>query len=209
AALCALERREAPSLKELVSAHRLAQGGRGSGYDVATAYHGGVCAYGWAANRPLARALDWPEGLKGAAIFTGQGSQTTRLLGRFACAEGRDGHLQEMGGAAETLIAAWESGDVAKILAAARAAEDAVVAADAALNIGITASPHCALREAVESAGAVMRTSGAGGGDCVWALAADDETLDLAVAQARRVGGERLDLLFPAAGCEVDEEETR
>jgi len=209
AALCALEGREAPSLQDLVSAHRLAQGGRGSGYDVATVYHGGVCAYGWAAKRPIARALDWPEGLRAAVIFTGQGSQTTRLLGRFACADGREPHLSAMAEATEVLIAAWEAGDVTAILEAARAAEDAAVAADKALEIGITSAPHAALRDAVESAGAVMRTSGSGGGDCVWALAADDETLDRAVAQARRVGGERLDLTFPATGCEVEEEEAR
>jgi len=109
--------------------------------------------------------------------------------------------------ATEALIAAWEAGDVERILQTARGAEDAVVAADEALDVGITASPHRVLREAVESGGAVMRTSGAGGGDCVWALAGDAETLTQALTEARRVGGEPLDLVYPAGGCMVEEHE--
>ena len=55
----------------------------------------------------------------------------------------------------------------------------------------------------IEATGAVARTSGAGGGDCLWALAADEAGLQAAVEAAEEVGCRRLDVGWPGRGLEV------
>lgn len=187
-----------PTVAEMVAVHREAQGGRGSGYDVATALVGGVCIFDRSdASRPTARAARWVDGLHAAVIFTGQGAKTTRHLRRLeraaadtATREAMAAHAQ----AASALVSAWEAADVGAVLGAATAAEVALAALDAAGDLGIGGGGQAEARRAIVSAGAVARTSGAGGGDCLWALAAEPHTLAAAVAAAVAAGFSRLDV---------------
>ena len=51
-----------PELGDVIPVHRSAQNGRGSGYDVATALHGGVCLYDTSDTVIRARNVPWPDG---------------------------------------------------------------------------------------------------------------------------------------------------
>lgn len=192
-----------PSLAEAVRVHRAAQGGRGSGYDVATALHGGLCAYDNDTQAPSARSMAWLDGLHAAVLFTGRGAKTTDHLSRLHAADASETYLAGLGRCASALMDAWEAGAVDGVLGHASAAERALAELDAACKLGIRAGGIEEARRAIEGAGAVARTSGAGGGDCLWALAADAETLARAVRAAEDTGCRRLDVAWPGAGLEV------
>jgi len=198
----------APSLEEAVRVHRAGQAGRGSGYDVATALYGGLCAFENAPSGVAARSAAWLEGLHAAVLFTGRGARTTDHLARLeaATAAGTSQALLEaLGRRASDLLAAWERGVVAGVLACAEAAERALVDLDAACDLGIRGGGVGELRQAIASTGVVARTSGAGGGDCVWALASSGASLAQAVEAAEAVGCRRLGVGWPGLGLEVSE----
>jgi phosphomevalonate kinase len=193
----------APTLAEAVVVHRAAQGGRGSGYDVATALHGGLCAYRNDPVAPTASSTRWLEGLHAAVLFTGRGAKTTDHLARLNAADGAEPGLRALGQAAEALLAAWEEGAVGAVLRSASRAERALHDLDVACDLGIRGGGIQEARLAIEAAGAVARTSGAGGGDCLWALAADEAILAQAVEAAEGVGCRRLTVGWPGGGLEV------
>src|SRR5699024_7712135 len=63
--------------RHAIAAHRQAQGGRGSGADVATSVHGGVIEY----QADMVRdTLHWPAGIAGMAVVTGDGASTPNLV---------------------------------------------------------------------------------------------------------------------------------
>ncbi|MGM0575615.1 MAG: mevalonate kinase family protein [Myxococcota bacterium] len=206
-ALYARDGRGAPTLADVVAAHREAQGGLGSGYDVATALLGGVCVHHPAGDGHAER-VPWPAELHGAVLFTGRGSSTPDRLRRLGRARELDGPavdaaLRACGDAAVDVVSAWRVGRVDGILAAVRDAQEALAALDDLADVGVDEGGHGPLRRAVEGAGAVARTSGAGGGDCLWALAADRRTLGAAVAAAEREGFRRIDVRWPEDGLRV------
>ena len=204
AALSAASDQELPSLSEAVRVHREGQGGHGSGYDVATALLGGVCLYSGATGEPRAQAAAWPEGLYAAVVFTGRGASTPKHLERLAEAGDEAALLlAELGHASEVLSEAWCRGDVLAVLKEAQRAERALSNLDERFELGIGGGGIAETRRAIESAGAVARTSGAGGGDCLWAFAADKDTLLRAISASERVGGRRVEVSWPGVGLEV------
>ena len=204
AALSAAAELSPPSLQESVAVHRAAQGGSGSGYDVATALLGGVCAYTGATGTPRARSLPWLDALHAAVVYTGQGASTPSHLGRLSAAgDAARTLLRELGACATSLLTSWEAQDVSGVLAAAAASEQALDGLDTAFDLGIRGGGIAEARRAIEAAGAVARTSGAGGGDCLWVLAKDGATLNAAVAAAMTQGCERPEVSWPAQGLEI------
>lgn len=142
------------------AAHRQAQGGAGSGYDVTAIACGGLLAY-WPQTGEI-RQLGWPPDLAAAAFFTGEAAPTRSALARSPAMAAQ---LPAMALAADRLLAAWPLGGEA-IVAALANCEVALQAAEPA--------PHTILTEAVDATrgfllrhGLVPRVSGAGGGDCV------------------------------------------
>ncbi|MGB0591704.1 MAG: hypothetical protein ACPGU1_18665 [Myxococcota bacterium] len=204
AALCAAAGTGRPTLAHAVAVHREAQGGRGSGYDVATALYGGVCAYSGATTTPAAQSLEWLEGLHAAVLYTGRGASTTSHLARLSMAgEAATPALERLGACGNTLLEAWERRDVLGVLAAASAAEVALDRLDAEFGLGIRHGGIAEARAAVEAAGAVARTSGAGGGDCLWVLAKDAATLASAIDAAANLGCTCPEVAWPSTGLEV------
>lgn len=200
---------DGPSLADAIAAHRAIQDGLGSGYDVATALLGGVTVFDPRTGR--ATGLAWPDGLFAVVLSTGRGASTTALLKRLDVARRRDpaGVGRRLGGHAQAsaaLVAAFESQDVAAILRAAAAAEQTLAAFDRAASIGITGGGQAELRRAIEGVGATARTSGAGGGDSMWALAQDRGAVERAVQRAAQLGFSRLEVDFPCSGLQVSHE---
>lgn len=170
--------------------HRL-QNGQGSGYDVTTQALGGVVRYERSPDR--ATWLQWPAGLHALALYTGEPAATQKHL------DGKQpgpAALGAMAAAARQLASAWSSASPEALLAHLRACE-------AAFDLAAADAPHLlpesvrAVRHAIAAAGAVARTSGAGGGDCVWAFAAEASALD-ALATAWQAAGRLVVARLPA-----------
>jgi mevalonate kinase len=111
--------------------------------------------------------------------------------------------LKRLGACANTLLKAWRRLDVPGVLAAASAAEGALDQLDEEFGLGIRHGGIAEARVAVETAGAVARTSGAGGGDCLWVLAKDAATLASAIDAAVNVGCTCPEVAWPSTGLEV------
>ncbi len=179
-----------PDLDVAIAAHRAAQGGRGSGYDVATAMHGGLVVFhpGQLArgrhNATAARIerIAWPEGLYAAAFGTGRSASTTDLLARVETwreedAESFEACIEPLAAETVTLIDAFRVGEVHRILDAAAQVQEELATMDRIGDLGIMGGGQLQLNGAIEDHGAVGRTAGAGGGDCAWALTDDPDLL--------------------------------
>jgi phosphomevalonate kinase len=161
-------------------AHLRFQGGAGSGVDVAAAVHGGVVTLAGAGGE--LRSLAWPAGLVWLAVWSGASASTPGMLDRFAAfrdAEPRafERHLAVLVLVATAATRAWERQDVAALLGALDDYEAALGALDVAAGIGIRSDVHARLAALAREAGAVYKTSGAGGGDFGTAFAASPDVI--------------------------------
>ena len=199
------------SLAHAIAAHQHAQAGKGSGYDVATCMTGGVTHFLASRARPQARRLQWLDGLHVAIFFTGRGASTRGQLRRaeqaqLRCGQTYEAQLARMGATATRFSAYWADGDVCGVLRSAREAERQLKAFGASSELDTHRGGVEELVELVNSTGAVGRTSGAGGGDCVWALADNALAIDAARELAGRQGYRALDLEVVDTGLEMVEE---
>lgn len=148
-----------------LAAHRSAQGGAGSGADVAASVYGGLISYtDGAVPRPLHR----PDGLALSVVVTGTGSSTTDLVGLVAGYAGRDpaGYRSDLARlAALAADAADALADPDRFLQLAESYFDALAVLDDHAGAGIITEQHRQLREIVARAGGVFKSTGAGGGD--------------------------------------------
>lgn len=188
-----------------LQAHAAAQGGRGSGYDVATIAHGGLVHW-----RP-ARRLAWPPGLRVLAGYTGRSASTTGLLKRLEGREQADPErearrLIALGAPVGRLAQAFESGVVEAVLDAVGACQRALEEWD---EIGVITPAVADMVDLARAAGAVGRVSGAGGGDSVLAFAPDRVALDRVRAAWSERGYRPLPLWISAGGVEVEKVERR
>ncbi len=147
------------------AAHRRAQGGAGSGGDVAASVHGGRILY--TRDEPPVH-VGWPDDLDLFAVVTGIGSSTVDLVARVADYGRRDpkGHrrdLDALAGLAATTTMAL--GDADSFLALADDYFRALETLDLHSGAGIVTERHRELRALAAASGAVFKTTGAGGGD--------------------------------------------
>jgi phosphomevalonate kinase len=173
-------------LRCALRAHREAQAGRGSGYDVATVACGGLVC--WRPPRTPdddgeARQVAWPDGLLVSAAFSGRGARTTDLLGRVARIGAADGpalaaELARLGQAARGLVDAFAAAKLEELARCVRECHARLAAWDRQHRIGILTPEVARLIAIAEDAGAAAKISGAGGGDSV--LAFDDDPQRLA-----------------------------
>jgi phosphomevalonate kinase len=179
ALLAALGQGDAPLLDICGDAHRRLQGGAGSGIDVMVAVHGGVVGVDHTGS---VLQLAWPEGLHWLAAWSGRAASTPELIARFtAFATGQPGEfqrqLQKLDQRARAVLENWQQRKVERILVAIDAYGTALRELDAAARIGIWTPEHERLSAIAREAGAVYKTSGAGGGDFGMALAADADKI--------------------------------
>ncbi|MEO7350064.1 MAG: hypothetical protein ABIW32_09450 [Terrimesophilobacter sp.] len=146
-------------------AHSAAQGGKGSGGDIAASVYGGHILFR-KGSEPL--TVSWPENLELFAVTTGTGSSTVDLVSRVAeyadqnpAAHDRDiHHLRSLAEQAETALTNADD-----FLALANAYFLGVEVLDSHAQAGIVTDRHRELRDIAAASGAVFKTSGAGGGD--------------------------------------------
>jgi phosphomevalonate kinase len=167
-----------------MSIHLQHQGGFGSGYDVATVLHGGCIAY--RRTPALVEPLQWPRGLYAAALFSGQPADTRRVLAAMTTVDRTI--LERIGARSEQLLDAWASADHVHTLSALRAcqqvSDELTVRYPTLQSTAIAKTVRC-----IEAGGGIARTSGAGGGDCVLAFAANRDVIDQIVASWGATGG--------------------
>jgi phosphomevalonate kinase len=167
-----------------LASHGAAQGGRGSGYDIATLAHGGLIGY--RQPPPVVEALAWPEGLQAAALWTGRPADTAKALLRGVQQDGAG--MAAVGQAAAALLAAFQDGSMPSVLDALANCERAFTDLSARHRHLIPEQARI-LSELILRGGGICRTSGAGGGDCMIAFADDPGVIDGIVSRWRAAGG--------------------
>ncbi|MEL6181850.1 MAG: hypothetical protein AAFS10_23015 [Myxococcota bacterium] len=195
--------------------HRRAQGGRGSGADVAVSVYGGLVAY----------RLDPPPGLKGqggmvepeasvaalarrddvqlTAVWTGQEADTRVLMSAVQRFEQRNPSaygiaIRAVGDAASAGCAAWRSGRVSDVLEAVRVASDSLEALGKAAGVELMVPEHRAIATVVHDAvgdAAATKLSGAGGGDMALVVSSDGEIAERTHSALMKMGWMVLPLL--------------
>ena len=179
-------------------AHRRAQGGVGSGLDIAASSFGGVVAMYPGKDEEPARCepLRVPDGVSLLPVYTGRGASTTELVGLVREYAEREPE------AYSTLIEAMTECSN-KAIAAEGSKEFLEACASYGKWLGklgevsgadIVSAPHRALGQIAADAGLVYKPSGAGGGDIGLVFADDPSRLENARDELKRAGGEPLSL---------------
>lgn len=172
------------------AAHKAAQGGSGSGGDVATSVHGGVMTYSrHGTAMPIVVPVEWPTELTVFAVSTGSGSSTVELVGRVNDYQSRDPggfrlDLERLARLAESATEALAS--PATFLTLVDDYFHALESLDHHSGAGIVTPRHHEFRTLAAASGAVFKPSGAGGGDLglVFAKLGGAETLHSAFTEA-------------------------
>jgi len=156
-----------------LDAHRDFQGGQGSGVDVQTALQGGLLLMPEPGAPPL--GITRPADLHLVAVWTGHSASTPALIARFDAFAQRQPQnfsdcLARLVTVARDAAAAWRAGLTGEILTAVNRYAAALRALDAQGDIGIWTREHETLATLAAAAGAVYKSSGAGGGDLGFAL---------------------------------------
>jgi len=177
-------------------AHRAAQGGRGSGLDVAAACRGGLVRY-TTQPAPIATRVVMPA-VAFTAIATDAAADTARQIASFDDWRrgGTPPALRELIDASTRVANAVT--DASMFVRELRAYAAALRAFDDAADLGIYSAAHRALAELAERHGVVYKPCGAGGGDLGAAFALDRVALD-AFSHAARAEG------FAPLSLELDE----
>jgi mevalonate kinase len=186
-------------------AHRAAQGGRGSGGDVAAAVFGGVISFQRpGASEPVIQPLDpvpgelvlfsagppsaTVEGIRGAEALAG------RNPNRYHCL------MREIGAAADGLLRAWQAGDRPAVVQAIRASGLALDALARNAELPIWTEPVRAAATLAQELGGAAKPSGAGGGDVGLAFFADADAAQTFRARGARLGLGILNILIDPRG---------
>lgn len=193
------------------SAHRILQGGHGSGIDVAAALQGGVIAYK-KTPQVAASPLVWPDRLHRAVLWSGRSASTaTRVasLGRSVRSRRARNAASRLAHASEDVVNTWNEGETRAILDALRAYTGDLKAFSVAHDLGIFDAGHDELHGLAAEGHLVYKPCGAGGGDVGMALADRESVLEHFVDRACRRGFERLDVNLETSGVEVSPGEVR
>jgi phosphomevalonate kinase len=189
----------------MLAAHRVLQGGRGSGVDVAAAFHGGLIRFERRAqaNPEITRTVLAPH-LHYRFFWSGTSASTPSFLQRFD--EWRGDHpppaLTDLCAAADGVAQAAPNG--AQFMRQLRAYTDRLAALDADAELGIFQGAHAkAFAAAVDDV--VYKPCGAGGGDLGVAFSMDAVALTRFTRQLEDEGLESMPLTKDDHGIRISE----
>jgi mevalonate kinase len=160
-------------------AHRAAQGGQGSGADVAAAAYGGTLLF---RRQPDGRRdcapLELPDDLRLVYVWTGAPVSTAAMVGRarrFARADAGAyrGVIDDLDGAAWSFVTALQVGDLAAAIESVKRYGQAMRRLGDQMATSIVTPPLAAIAALAEELGGAAKPSGAGGGDIGIAFFAD------------------------------------
>lgn len=188
--------------RDVLRVHEALQGPGGSGIDVAAAWHGGTLRYrrpAGASDGGEASAWTLPTGMHMVFVWSGSVARTTDHLARLQC--WRDGGTeQELEALAARSAHLFTAPD---IMAALRDYIAALMALDAAADLGIFSAPHQRLAALARNTGAIYKPCGAGGGDIGAAFTMDAHAAERFVKAAADEGFLPLKLETASHGLEV------
>ncbi|MCX8071983.1 MAG: hypothetical protein N3C12_05975 [Candidatus Binatia bacterium] len=168
-----------------VTAHRRAQGGRGSGGDVAASVYGGAILFEPEAEDVGITHLKWPEHLRLIVGWSGRSASTSALIEAYERAKQThptvhqqflDDSIQAVANFASALHG---SGNALHIWAQAA---EVLPAFAARARLPYLTTELETLLTAAKQAGSAAKPSGAGGGDCAIALSTHEAAAQVAQA---------------------------
>ena len=195
-----------------VGAHRAAQGGRGSGGDVAASLFGGVIAYARAGEaEPVIRPLSAALPVQLVVFRAGEPAGTVHFLNAVERLASRDpaehaARVQPITAAAGKFVQAHEAGDGAALIAAVAAAHEALQALGHAADVPIVTAALQTAAALARGCGGAAKGSGAGGGDVGVGFFPDPDAAEAFRARASRLGLEILSITTGARGLSRDVE---
>lgn len=188
------------------NAHRQAQGGLGSGADVAASVHGGLIQYRRPpGGYPIAEHLRHPPGLKVVIFAEGRSASTPDLVRAVHEFAERDGAayastLRPMKEASEVFAEAFADGKVAALIAAARSFQTALGELGARAKIPIVTTRFELAADLAINLDGVAKPSGAGGGDIGIGLFPSEDTASRFASRITELGLRVLDTPLEAKG---------
>lgn len=185
---------ENPDYAQALTAHRHAQGGRGSGADVAASFFGGCLRFQDGSARPCPDAL-----VHRCFVWVGQEAGTRPKIELFAqyAKRGDRTVLRALADCSENL---FDQPTTARLHAYNRALK----ALDNAAHLGVYSAPHLAVERIADRAGMIYKPCGAGGGDVGMAVAETPEALPRFAAAAQAAGFTVLNLEMARHGVHLD-----
>jgi len=188
-----------------LAAHRSAQGGSGSGIDVAASCAGGLVRYETNATPRLERAA-FPGGIAHAVIWTGNSADTREHLNRFDV--WRNGAIpRELAALTDASHRVADAvGDASEFMRQLRAYSAALGALDDAARLGIYSNAHRQLSDLGNDTGVVYKPCGAGGGDLGMAFTNEARAIESFERAAHTAGYKRLPVELDEHGITVSVE---
>ena len=145
-----------------IDAHRAAQGGTGSGADIATCVHGGFIRYVTGDAGPQVTALRPPPGLMLALVWSGSSASTSSMVGQVRRAGAA---LDQLAVLAHAFADAFAGDDPAAVIAAAKCYGHALRTLGDQAGVPVVTRAFERYMAIAERQGGAAKPSGAGGGD--------------------------------------------
>lgn len=209
-ALCAWRRKALPPVSALfpmaLAAHRAAQGGVGSGADVAAAVHGGCVHF----QKDAVHAhLGWPRDLAWMPIFVGHAASTPALVGAVRALRTYDPDAYRRAMAllseiAQEGLASWHANSASGVRRAVTRYRTGLEALGQASETSIVSEPHRRAARVVMENGGVYKPSGAGGGDFGLAFPDDADGLSTLAEALIQAGLKPFSVALAPTGVQVE-----
>jgi mevalonate kinase len=189
------------------TAHRAAQGGVGSGADVAASAHGGILSFMRPAGGvPVIRKLAPLTGVEMVVFAAGEPSSTVDRVRAVAALAERapEQHrwlIAELRRAADSFIESMALADGRRLIMSARAAGQVMAALGRAANVTIATPALQHAEKLAEELGGAAKPSGAGGGDVGVAFFPDRAAAAAFTTRAPAAGIEVLDVHIDPEGA--------
>jgi phosphomevalonate kinase len=204
AAGCEVEYTRALAVRLADRAHRAAQGGRGSGADVAAAVHGGIIYYARRETDVDVYPTELPDALEVIVFSTGTPSSTIdhlRALEEIAASDSTPRqYVDAIGALATTFVTGCANDDARAVVAAAARANTPLTALGEAIGLPIVTPALAEAAKLAESLGGAAKPSGAGGGDVGVAFLTDPGAAETFRQRAPHLGLEILSIRTGADG---------
>lgn len=188
------------------AAHRAAQGGVGSGADVAAAVHGGIIQFTRAAGGyPATQRQRLPAGLRTVVFAEGAPAATPDMVRAVAQLAERDAPahaacIDRLKGEAETFGRAMAAGDAAGVIASVERYGETMAELGRHAQVPIVTTRFELAAELALNLGGAAKPSGAGGGDVGVAFFPDDAAAATFAQRSDALGLNVLDVRLEAAG---------
>ena len=186
-------------VESMIQQHRSAQGGAGSGVDVACSVTGGLIRYQLDGDQPRLASLDWPADFPWTCVWAGQPASTADMVADFHHWQTADpADWESLKNTACEILEKAEKAllarDLDDWLDSVGASLDWLRALGKASKVPIVSPIHEHFAKMALQTGCAYKPSGAGGGDIGIAFAANEEALGTFNASVAEVGYQVLEL---------------